>query len=74
MDFWLKNIGPYLEEWTTAPTNIWDDPGPFDYVWMLISDYSCMSYYLCMSHYLCKRLICFQDTCLLHIKIEVHLN
>ena len=31
MDFWLKNIGPYLEEWTTAPTNSWDEVEPFDW-------------------------------------------
>ena len=31
MDFWLQNIGPYVLEWTTAPTHIWDEVRPFDW-------------------------------------------
>jgi hypothetical protein len=31
MTFWLENIGPYVLEWTTAPTHIWDEVRPFDW-------------------------------------------
>ncbi|XBH88439.1 hypothetical protein VPH35_075722 [Triticum aestivum] len=31
MAVWLQSISPYVQEWTTAPTNIWNEVGPFDW-------------------------------------------
>jgi hypothetical protein len=31
MAVWLQTIGPYVQEWDNAPTNIWDEVGPFDW-------------------------------------------
>jgi hypothetical protein len=31
MVVWLQTIGPYVQEWDNAPTNIWDEVGAFDW-------------------------------------------
>ena len=31
MAVWLETIGPYIEEWATAPINIWDEVRSFDW-------------------------------------------
>ena len=31
MVYWLNSITPYVDEWTTAPTKIWDEVRPFNW-------------------------------------------
>ena len=31
MTYWLESITPYANEWTTAPTNIWDEVRSFNW-------------------------------------------
>ena len=31
MAYWLQSITPYVDEWTTTPTNIWNKVQPFNW-------------------------------------------